>query len=146
MNIQLNKHILLGLLILFGQYVYAEPPNFDQYNYRPPPQQNIAQLQQEQKYQQRPQKPESSVNTVVDDVIDIILAQGFSGAIIIVLFGWLYRSDKNNRESQQGNIDRFQNLSIESNKILSELVAKIDGVERELEAAKTLQMLSNRKG
>ena len=143
MNIQLNKHILLGLLILFGQYVYA---NFDQYNYRPPPQQNIAQLQQEQKYQQRPQKPESSVNTVVDDVIDIILAQGFSGAIIIVLFGWLYRSDKNNRESQQGNIDRFQNLSIESNKILSELVAKIDGVERELEAAKTLQMLSNRKG
>ena len=133
--------IILALLLLVGTYVYAEPPNFDQYNYRQPPQQNIAQLQQGQQYQQRPQKPESSVNTVVDDVIDIILAQGFSGAIIIVLFGWLYRSDKTNRESQQGNIDRFQNLSIESNKILSELVAKIDGVERELEAAKTLQMM-----
>ena len=133
--------IFLGLLLLVGTYVYAEPPNFDQYNYRQPPQQNIAQLQQGQQYQQRPQKAESSVNTVVDDVIDIILAQGFSGAIIIVLFGWLYRSDKTNRESQQGNIDRFQNLSIESNKILSELVAKIDGVERELEAAKTLQMM-----
>ena len=126
--------------MLVGTYVYAEPPNFDQYGYRNPPQQ-VAQLQQGQQYQQRPQKPESSVNTVVDDVIDIILAQGFSGAIIIVLFGWLYRSDKTNRESQQGNIDRFQNLSIESNKILSELVAKIDGVERELEAAKTLQMM-----
>ena len=132
--------IILGILLLVGTYVYAEPPNFDQYGYRNPPQQ-VAQLQQGQQYQQRPQKPESSVNTVVDDVIDIILAQGFSGAIIIVLFGWLYRSDKTNRESQQGNIDRFQNLSIESNKILSELVAKIDGVERELEAAKTLQMM-----
>ena len=129
--------IILGLLLLLGTVALAEPPNFDQYGYRNPPQQ-VAQGQQ---YQQRPQKPESSVNTVVDDVIDIILAQGFSGAIIIVLFGWLYRSDKTNRESQQGNIDRFQNLSIESNKILSELVAKIDGVERELEAAKTLQMM-----
>tara|TARA_R110000796_G_scaffold152420_2_gene268910 strand:+ start:1026 stop:1454 length:429 start_codon:yes stop_codon:yes gene_type:complete len=140
--------IILGLLLLLGTVAFAEPPNFDQYNYRQPPQQNIAQLHQgqQQQQQQRQQKPESSVNTVVDDVIDIILAQGFSGAIIIVLFGWLYRSDKTNRESQQGNIDRFQNLSIESNKILSELVAKIDGVERELEAAKTLQMLSNRKG
>ena len=137
--------IYIGFLLL-GTVAFAEPPNFDQYNYRQPSQQNIAQLQQGQQFQQNPQKSESSVNTVVDDVIDIILAQGFSGAIIIVLFGWLYRSDKNNRESQQGNIDRFQNLSIESNKILSELVAKIDGVERELEAAKTLQMLSNRKG
>ena len=108
--------IFLGLLLLVGTYVYAEPPNFDQYNYRQPPQQNIAQLQQGQQYQQRPQKPESSVNTVVDDVIDIILAQGFSGAIIIVLFGWLYRSDRTNRESQQANIDRFSDLSIESNK------------------------------
>jgi hypothetical protein len=137
--------ICIGFLLL-NTVAFAEPPNFDQYNYRQPSQQNIAQLQQGQQFQQNPQKSESSVNTVVDDVIDIILAQGFSGAIIIVLFGWLYRSDKNNRESQQNNIDRFQNLSIESNKILSELVAKIDGVERELEAAKTLQMLSNRKG
>ena len=119
--------ITLLLIMLTGSYVFAEPPNFDQYNYRQPTQQ-VAQLHGGQQQQQRQQKPESSVNTVVDDVIDIILAQGFSG------------------ESQQGNIDRFQNLSIESNKILSELVAKIDGVERELEAAKTLQMLSNRKG
>jgi len=120
--------IILGLLLLCSTYVYAEPPNFDQYGYRnPPPQQQ--------------QQRQSSTNTVVDDVIEIILAQGFSGAIIIVLFGWLYRSDRTNRESQQANIDRFSDLSIESNKILSELVAKIDGVERELEAAKTLQMM-----
>jgi hypothetical protein len=103
--------ICIGFLLL-GTVAFAEPPNFDQYNYRQPSQQNIAQLQQGQQFQQNPQKSESSVNTVVDDVIDIILAQGFSGAIIIVLFGWLYRSDKNNRESQQNNIDRFQNLSI----------------------------------
>ena len=121
--------LVVGLLISVA-LAKAEPPNFDQYGYRNPPPQ-----------QQQPQQRQSSTNTVVDDVIEIILAQGFSGAIIIVLFGWLYRSDRTNRESQQNNIDRFQNLSIESNKILSELVAKIDGVERELEAAKTLSMM-----
>ena len=117
--------LLVGSFFFFVVQAKAEPPNFDQYGYRDSPQ---------------PQR-QSSTNTVVDDVIEIILAQGFSGAIIIVLFGWLYRSDRTNRESQQNNIDRFQNLSIESNKILAELVAKIDGVERELEAAKTLSMM-----
>ena len=120
--------LVVGLLISVA-LAKAEPPNFDQYGYR------------NSQQQQPPQQRQSSTNTVVDDVIEIILAQGFSGAIIIVLFGWLYRSDRTNRESQQNNIDRFQNLSIESNKILSELVAKIDGVERELEAAKTLSMM-----
>ena len=137
--------IYIGFLLL-STVAFAEPPNFDQYNYRQPSQQNIAQVQQgQQQYQQRPPK-DSNVNTIVDDILEIILNEGFSGAIILVLFGWLYRSDKNNRESQQSNIDRFSGLANESNKILSELVAKIDGVERELEAAKTLQMLSNRKG
>jgi hypothetical protein len=126
--IPVSLGLFVGLLISVA-LAKAEPPNFDQYGYR------------NSQQQQPPQQRQSSTNTVVDDVIEIILAQGFSGAIIIVLFGWLYRSDRTNRESQQNNIDRFQNLSIESNKILSELVAKIDGVERELEAAKTLSMM-----
>jgi len=125
------KLILGGVFLLLGTLLYAEPPLEEYHNYTKNP---------------HPTHQDSSVNTVVDDVIDIILAQGFSGAIIIILFGWLYRSDKTNRESQQANIDRFSELSVESNKTLSELVAKIDGVERELEAAKTLQMLTNRKG
>ena len=131
--VEIAVPVVLGLfvgLLISVSLAKAEPPNFDQYGYRPVQQQPS----------QQPQR-QSSTNTVVDDVIEIILAQGFSGAIIIVLFGWLYRSDRTNRESQQNNIDRFQNLSIESNKILSELVAKIDGVERELEAAKTLSMM-----
>mgnify|MGYP003641867660 CR=1 FL=1 len=131
--VEIAVPVVLGLfvgLLISVSLAKAEPPNFDQYGYRP--------VQQQPSQQQQRQ---SSTNTVVDDVIEIILAQGFSGAIIIVLFGWLYRSDRTNRESQQNNIDRFQNLSIESNKILSELVAKIDGVERELEAAKTLSMM-----
>jgi hypothetical protein len=131
--IPVSLGLFVGLLISVA-LAKAEPPNFDQYGYR------NSQPQQQQQPSQQPQR-QSSTNTVVDDVIEIILAQGFSGAIIIVLFGWLYRSDRTNRESQQNNIDRFQNLSIESNKILSELVAKIDGVERELEAAKTLSMM-----
>ena len=132
--------------MLVGTYVYAEPPNFDQYNYRPPPQQNIAQLQQQQQqYQQRPPKPESSVNTIVDDVLEIILAQGFSGAIIIVLFGWLYRSDKNNRESQQSNIDRFSDLANECSKHMADVGAKLEGIEREIEQGKTLQLLNAKR-
>ena len=121
--------VILGLIV--GSFFFlavqakAEPPNFDQYGYRNPP----------------PPQQQKSNDNVVDQVIDIILMQGFSGAIIVVLFGWLYRSDRTNRESQQANIDRFSSLSIESNKILSELVAKMDGVERELEASKTLQMI-----
>ena len=121
--------VILGLIV--GSFFFlavqakAEPPDFNQYEYRNPP----------------PPQQQKSKDNVVDQVIDIILMQGFSGAIIVVLFGWLYRSDRTNRESQQANIDRFSSLSIESNKILSELVAKMDGVERELEASKTLQMI-----
>ena len=140
--------IILGLLLLVGTYVYAEPPNFDQYNYRQPPQQNIAQLRQgqqyqqpqQQQYQQRPPK-ESSVNTIVDDVLEIILASGFPGAIIIILFFYIYRNDKNNRESQQANIDRFANLNAECSKHMADVGAKLDSLEREMEQSQQLQLL-----
>ena len=117
--------LIVGSFFFLAVQAKAEPPDFNQYEYRNPP----------------PPQQQKSNDNVVDQVIDIILMQGFSGAIIVVLFGWLYRSDRTNRESQQANIDRFSSLSIESNKILSELVAKMDGVERELEASKTLQMI-----
>ncbi len=132
--------IILGLLLLVGTYVYAEPPDFDQYNYRQPPQQNIAQLRQGQQYQQRPPK-ESSVNTIVDDVLEIILASGFPGAIIIILFFYIYRNDKNNRESQQANIDRFATLNAECSKHMADVGAKLDSLERELEQSQQIQLL-----
>ena len=140
--------IILGLLLLVGTYVYAEPPDFDQYNYRQPAQQNIAQLRQgqqyqqpqQQQYQQRPPK-ESSVNTIVDDVLEIILSSGFPGAIIIVLFGYIYRNDKNNRESQQANIDRFATLNAECSKHMADVGAKLDSLERELEQSQQIQLL-----
>ena len=140
--------IILGLLLLVGTYLYAEPPDFDQYNYRQPAQQNIAQLRQgqqyqqpqQQQYQQRPPK-ESSVNTIVDDVLEIILSSGFPGAIIIVLFGYIYRNDKNNRESQQANIDRFATLNAECSKHMADVGAKLDSLERELEQSQQIQLL-----
>jgi hypothetical protein len=133
--------IILGLLLLLSTVAFAEPPNFDQYNYRPPPQQNIAQLQQQQQqYQQRPPK-ESSINTIVDDVLEIILASGFPGAIIIILFGYIYRNDKNNRESQQANIDRFSDLNAECSKHMADVSAKLDSIEREMEQAQQIQLL-----
>ena len=129
--------------MLVGTYVYAEPPDFDQYNYR-----QVAQLRQgqqyqqpqQQQYQQRPPK-ESSVNTIVDDVLEIILASGFPGAIIIILFFYIYRNDKNNRESQQANIDRFANLNAECSKHMADVGAKLDSLEREMEQSQQLQLL-----
>mgnify|MGYP003655946819 FL=1 len=125
--------IILGLLLLLGTAAFAEPPNFDQYAYRNPP-------PQQQQYQQRPPK-ESSINTIVDDVLEIILASGFPGAIIIILFGYIYRNDKNNRESQQANIDRFSDLNAECSKHMADVSAKLDSIEREMEQAQQIQLL-----
>ena len=125
--------IILGLLLLLGTVAFAEPPNFDQYAYRNPP-------PQQQQYQQRPPK-ESSINTIVDDVLEIILASGFPGAIIIILFGYIYRNDKNNRESQQANIDRFSDLNAECSKHMADVSAKLDSIEREMEQAQQIQLL-----
>ena len=121
--------LVVGSFFFFAVQAKAEPPNFDQYGYRNPP------------TQQQQQQRQPSSDNVVNQIIEVFLQNGLSGAIIVCLFGYIYRNDRNNRESQQANIDRFSDLSIESNKILSELVAKIDGVERELEAAKTLSMM-----
>ena len=117
---------LLGSFFFFAVQAKAEPPNFDQYNYRSSP---------------HPVQPKSNVNTAVDDVINLILKQGFAGAIIVVLGVWTFRTDKMNRAIQKENFDKFVAISGECSGHMAEVSSKLDGIERELEQTKTLELM-----
>ena len=110
----------------------AEPPNYDQHSYRISPHQG---------------EEKSNVNTAVDDVINLILQQGFAGAIIVCLGLWTFRTDKLNRAMQKENIEKFVEISAECSGHMASVSARLENIEREIESAKTLEMLSaSRKG
>jgi hypothetical protein len=88
----------------------------------------------------------SSTQTAVDDVITILLDQGFAGAIIVILFLWTYRTDKANRAIQKENFDKFVQISAECSGHMAGVSARLENIERELEATKQLEMLQVRKG
>ena len=89
----------------------------------------------------------SSAETAVDDVINIILAQGFSGAIILILFFWTYRTDKYNRTAQEENFNKFIQISQECSSNMGSVNTRLENIEREIEQSKQLEMLNaSRKG
>ena len=113
-------------LLLVSIVAIAEPPNVDYYPLQPPSAQ-----------QQSP----------VDNVISILLDQGFAGAIIVILFLWTYKTDKNNRISQKENFDKFVAISAECSAHMASVSARLENIEREIEASKQLEMLqATRKG
>ena len=123
------KYLLLATLLLMGSYVIAEPPIHDYYPQRI----------------QSPSPP--SAQTAVDDVITILLDQGFAGAIIVILFLWTYRTDKNNRITQKENFDKFVEISAECSANMASVSTRLENIEREIEATKQLEMLqASRKG
>ena len=123
--------LTVGLLI-GGITATGEPPNFNEYtSYRSP----------------HPPPKTSSAETAVDDIIDIILAQGFSGAIILILFFWTYRTDKYNRTAQEENFNKFIQISQECSSNMGSVNTRLENIEREIEATKQLEMLqATRKG
>ena len=122
--------LTVGLLI-GGIVATGEPPNFNEYNYRSP----------------HPSPKTSSAETAVDDVINIILAQGFSGAIILILFFWTYRTDKYNRTAQEENFNKFIQISQECSSNMGSVNTRLENIEREIEQSKQLEMLNaSRKG
>ena len=124
------KYLLLASLLLVGSYVIAEPPNVEYYAINP-----------------HNNPPPSSAQTAVDDVITILLDQGFAGAIIVILFLWTYRTDKNNRCVQKENFDKFVQISAECSAHMASVSARLENIEREIEATKQLEMLqATRKG
>jgi hypothetical protein len=120
--------VLAISLLLVSIVAIAEPPNVEYYPLQAP------------SVQQPQQSP-------VDNVISILLDQGFAGAIIVILFLWTYKTDKNNRISQKENFDKFVEISQECSAHMAAVSTRLENIERELEATKQLeQMEMLRKG
>ena len=131
------KHILIALGLLIGTIAYSEPHGLDV----------IAQSSNPHPSYTHTSPPKSSsAETAVDDVITILLDQGFAGAIIVILFLWTYRTDKANRAVQKENFDKFVKISAECSGHMASVSARLENIERELEATKQLEMLQVRKG
>ena len=114
---------VIGSLFFFAVQAKGEPPNFDQYKYR-----NSSTYQ--------PVQEKSNVNTAVDDVIDLILKQGFAGAIIVCLGFWTFRESKLNRATQKENFDKFVAISGECSGHMASVSARLENIEREIELQK----------
>jgi len=127
--------ILLGLVVgsffFFAVQAKAEPPNYDQNYYYPPPPQSAPPAQQ----------------SPVDNIISILLDQGFAGAIIVCLGLWTFRESKLNRATQKENFDKFVAISAECSGHMASVSARLENIEREIESTKQLELLqATRKG
>ena len=124
--------LLITTLLLIGSWIaIAEPPNVEYYPINNP----------------HNNPPSAQQQSPVDNVISILLDQGFAGAIIVILFLWTYKTDKNNRASQKENFDKFVAISAECSAHMASVSARLENIEREIEASKQLEMLqATRKG
>jgi hypothetical protein len=118
--------LVIGSLFFFVVQAKAEPPNFDQYGYRDSP---------------HPVQEKSNQEDLITQTVNIILAQGFSGAIIVVLFGYIWKEGKNNRAIHQENFDKFVTISAECSGHMAEVSSKLDGIEREVESMKQIELM-----
>ena len=121
--------LAVGSFFFFAVQAKAEPPNFDQYAYRQIP---------------PPQKQESNASTVIDDLIQLFMDQGLAGGIIVILGIWTFRTDRDNRNQQKESFTKFVELNAECNSAMSTVAARLENIERELEASKQLQLLTSR--
>ena len=88
-----------------------------------------------------PVQERSNVNTALDDVINLILKQGFAGAIIVCLGVWTFRTDKMNRAMQKENFDKLAVISQECSGHMASVSARLENLEREVEQSKQLEMM-----
>ena len=131
------KYSLIALGLFIATIAYSEPHGLDV----------IAQSSNPHPSYTHTSPPKSSsAETAVDDVITILLDQGFAGAIIVILFLWTYRTDKANRAIQKENFDKFVKISAECSGHMASVSARLENVERELEGMKQLEILNVRKG
>jgi len=110
-------------LLLVSIVAIAEPPNGE--------------------YYPSPHPPSAQPDDLITQTVNIILAQGFSGAIIVVLFGYIWKEGKNNRATQKENFDKFVAISAECSGHMASVSARLENIEREIESTK-MEML--RKG
>ena len=126
---QMKLSLLAIGLLLLSIVAIAEPPNVEYYAINP-----------------HNNSSPPSAQTAVDDVITILLDQGFAGAIIVILFLWTYKTDKNNRITQKENFDKFVAISAECSGHMASVSARLENIEREIESSKQLEMMNVRKG
>ncbi len=98
-------------------------------------------------YSRSPHPPadkKSNVNTAVDDVINLILKQGFAGAIIVCLGIWTFRTDKANRAMQKENFEKLAEVTQDCSGHMASVSARLENLEREVESMKQLEMMKGR--
>ncbi len=91
-----------------------------------------------------PEPRSSNINNVVDDVLAILLKEGFAGAIIIILFAWTFRVDKANRQEQKEQFNKITEISGKCTDHMAQVSVKLENFERELEGLKTMEMMRKR--
>ena len=123
------KYFLIATALLIGTFAWAEPHGLDV----------IAQTNNP--HPAYPAQHKSTAETVVDDVLNLILNQGFAGAIIVVLLGWTWKESKANRATQKEHFEKFVEISQECSGHMAAVSARLENIEREMEQAKTLQMM-----
>ena len=129
------KYALIAFFLMWSTYVVADNVYAEQRNYY---------NTEERRGGSRldlPVQGKSNVTTALDDVIDLILKQGFAGAIIVCLGIWTFRTDKVNRAMQKENIDKFVVISTECSAHMASVSARLENIEREIESTKQLEML-----
>ena len=120
--------LVIGSLFFFVVQAKAEPPNIYYEPVRPSPHQ------------------ESSVATALDDIVGIFLKNGLSGAIIVCLGLWTFRTDKLNRSMQKENFDKLAEISVDCSSHMAAVSTRLENLEREVEQSKAIEMLASRKG
>ena len=118
--------LVIGSLFFFVVQAKAEPP--DMYNERDRP-------------SPHPVQQKSNINTALDDIVGIFLQNGLSGAIIVCLGVWTFRTDRLNRGMQKENFDKLAVISQECSGHMASVSARLENLEREVEASKTLQLM-----
>ena len=118
--------LVIGSLFFFAVQAKGEPPNMYEERSRPLP---------------HPVQEKSNVNTALDDVINLILKQGFAGAIIVCLGVWTFRTDKINRAIQKENFDKLAVISQECSGHMASVSTRLENLEREVEQSKQLEMM-----
>ena len=118
--------LVIGSLFFLAVQAKAEPPNL--YNEQDRP-------------LSHPVQEKSNVNTAIDDIINLILNQGFAGAIIVCLGFYTVRTDRINRGIHKENFDKLAGISQECSGHMASVSARLENLEREVEQSKQLEMM-----
>jgi len=118
--------LLVGSFFFFVVQAKAEPPNYDQHNFNNSP---------------HPVQQKSSINTALDEIIGIFLKNGLSGAIIVCLGVWTFRTDRLNRSMQKENFDKLASISQDCSGHMASVSARLENLEREVESMKQIELM-----